>query len=155
METPIWLAECSDRLRRAYAYWHSKCDRCHMPSRADLDPVEIPDLLPHVTLVDVVPDDRRFVYRLVGTSEVDVRGRDPTGLSVAEAYFGPTPESAVQNYVTVAETKRPVFERTDFTSANGRFVDEEALFLPLSSDGIAVDMIFVVARVKDNFLATN
>ena len=152
MESPEWLADCSDRIKRAYSYWQSKCDSRHMPSRADIDPTDIPDLLPHVTLVDVVADARRFVYRLVGTSEVDARGRDPTGLSVAEAYFGPTPESAVDNYVTVSETRQPVFERADFTTQNGRYIDEEALFLPLSSDGAKVDMILVVARVKDTYL---
>jgi hypothetical protein len=73
-------------------------------------------------------------------------------LSVAEAYFGPTPESAIVNYVTVTETQQPVFERADFTTPNGRYVDEEALFLPLSSDGATVDKILVVARVKDTYL---
>lgn len=152
MESPDWLADCSDRIKRAHSYWQSKCHRCHMPSRADIDPMDIPDLLPHVTLVDVVADARRFVYRLVGTAEVDARGRDPTGMSVAEAYFGPTPESALVNYVTVMETQQPVFERADFTTPNGRYVDEEALFLPLSSDGATVDKILVVARVKDTYL---
>ena len=152
MESPNWLADCSERIRRAYAYWLSKCDQRPMPSRADLDPTEIPDLLPHVTLVDVVPDARRFIYRLVGTAEVDARGRDPTGMSVAEAYFGPTPESAVDNYVRVRETRQPFFERADYTTPNGRYVDEEALFLPLSSDGATVDIILVVARVKDMYV---
>jgi hypothetical protein len=50
-----------------------------MPSRADIDPTEIVPFLPGIMLVDVVADERRFVYRLVGTREVAMRGRDPTG----------------------------------------------------------------------------
>jgi hypothetical protein len=39
--------------------------------RADIDPTTIPrQILPGISLIDVVPDDRRYVYRLVGTGDV-------------------------------------------------------------------------------------
>ena len=105
-----------------------------MPARADIDPVEMPvRLLPCLMLVDVVPDERRFVYRLVGTGEVEVRGNDPTGKSVIEGFFGTTVEDALSWYTRCVET-------------NGRYITEETIFLPLSDDGVNVNMIMVFSH---------
>ena len=120
-----------------------------MPARADLDPLEIsPRILPGLCLVDVVPDARRYVYRLVGTGEVEVRGNDPTGKSVAEACFAPNPENALGCYDTVVESKAPLLDVEPFIAPNGRYVTEETIFLPLSSDGTHVDMVLVFSHSK-------
>src|ERR1043165_4094437 len=98
-------------LQPIYAYWAAKRGDRPMPRRADLDPSEIPArLLPGITLVDVVADPRRYVYRLVGTMEVEVRGYDPTGRSVSEAYFGENEQDATQCYDRVVETRVPALD---------------------------------------------
>jgi hypothetical protein len=131
-------------LQRIYAYWSSKRGGRAMPRRADLDPTEIPPrLLPGITLVDVVADPRRYVYRLVGTKETEVRGRDPTGKSVAEAYFGENVQDAAQCYDRVVETCAPVLDPTPFLERRRGYRGAESLFLPLSNDGVAVNMILV------------
>lgn len=118
-----------------------------MPARADLDPVEMPvRLLPGITLVDVVPDARRFVYRLVGTGEVEVRGTDPTGRSVIEGFFGPSVEDALNWYNRVVETGAPQVDAEPFVATNGRHISEETIFLPLSEDGTNVNMVLVFSR---------
>ncbi len=86
----IGVTTCHPDVRLVLDYWQQKCAGRLMPSRADIDPSELRRFLPHITLVDVVADERRFVYRLVGTSEVELRGYDPTGRPVAEAYFATT-----------------------------------------------------------------
>src|SRR4029453_6278641 len=58
---------CHETVREVADYWRSKCADRVMPKRADIDPAELKAYLPSITLVDVVPDERRFVYRLVGT----------------------------------------------------------------------------------------
>jgi hypothetical protein len=50
-----------------------------MPRRADLDPTEIPKLLPDVMLVDVLPSGR-YRYRLIGTGNARAHGVNATGL---------------------------------------------------------------------------
>ena len=35
-------------LRKGLAYWQGKCGARRMPRRGDIDPVEMPDLLPYV-----------------------------------------------------------------------------------------------------------
>ena len=86
---PDWRDTCHPDVRLVLDYWQEKCAGRLMPARADIDPGDLRRFLPHITLVDVVDDPRRFVYRLVGTSEVELRGFDPTGKSVADAYFAP------------------------------------------------------------------
>lgn len=133
-----------------YNYWQSKCGDRKMPRRADIDPAEIPPrLLPCVSIVDVVPDARRYVYRLVGTADVQVRGNDPTGKSVTEGFFGPDAEDALRCYDTVVETGEPLLDPVPFTATNGRYATEETIFLPLSEDGIHVDKILVFFAFKD------
>jgi hypothetical protein len=117
--------------------------------RADLDPVDLPPrVLPGICLVDVVPDARRYVYRLVGTGEVEVRGNDSTGKSVAEACFAPSPENALGCYDTVVETRAPPLDVEPFAAPNGRYVTEETIFLPLSNDGTNVNMVLVFSHSK-------
>jgi hypothetical protein len=138
------LKSYSANLQQIYAYWQSKRGGRPMPRRADLDPAEIPPrLLPGITLVDVVPDHRRYVYRLVGTMEAEVRGYDPTGRSVAEAYFGEDAEDATECYDRVVDTCAPVLDPTPFLERRRGYRGAESLFLPLSNDGAAVNMILV------------
>lgn len=142
-------ATCHKDTLTLYGYWLEKCGGRRMPARADLDPLEIPRrLLPGICLVDVVPDERRYVYRLVGTGDVEVRGDDPTGKSVSEASFAPSAENALGCYDTVVSTKRPLLDPEPFVAPNGRYVTEETLFLPLSNDGTNVDMVLVFSYSK-------
>jgi hypothetical protein len=133
-----------------YNYWRSKCGKRRMPRRADIDPAEIPArLLPCLSIVDVVDDARRYVYRLVGTADVQVRGHDPTGRSVIEGFFGPDVENALGCYDTVVETRAPVLDTEPFVATNGRYATEETIFLPLSDDGEHVNKIIVFFAFKD------
>lgn len=141
---------CRPETVQLYNYWRSKCGNRKMPRRADIDPSEIPPrLLPCLSLVDVVDDDRRYVYRLVGTADVQVRGSDPTGKSVREGFFGPDADDAVSCYDKVCETRAPLLDPTPFTATNGRYATEETIFLPLSDDGETVNKIVVFFAFKD------
>lgn len=134
----------SANLQLIYAYWLTKRGSRPMPRRADLDPTEIPPhLLPGITLVDVVADHRRYVYRLVGTMEAEVRGYDPTGKAVGEAYFGENAEDAMVCYDRVVEARAPVLDPLPFLERRRGYRGAESLFLPLSNDGLAVNMIMV------------
>jgi hypothetical protein len=86
------MASCHETVRKVAAYWRSKCANRAMPKRTD-------NAYPRsITLVDVVPDERRFVYRLVGTHEVASRGEDPTGKSMRGACYAESLEAALVCY---------------------------------------------------------
>ena len=143
---PDWLARASDNVRELYLYWRGKCRDGRLPRRTDIDPLDIPRLLPYLTIVEVVEDERRYVYRLVGTKEVEIRGQDPTGKSVAEAYYGPSVEEAHGFYNEVVATAQPVYDDSPFVGPDGRYNDDELLFLPLAEDGHKVSRILLISR---------
>ena len=145
---PDFIADCHQRVRAIYDYWDSKCGDRPMPRRADIDPVEIPRHLSNICLVDVVPDERRYVYRLIGTNEASMRGRDPTGCAVGEAYFGTSKQSVFLNYDAVMETHAPRLDRDPSITSDNRYICHESIFLPLSDDGEQVNMILVYTVYK-------
>jgi hypothetical protein len=146
-----WQQTCHPDMLKVLAYWQRKCGDRAMPSRADIDPLELAAYLQQITLVDVVPDDRRFVYRLVGTAEVRLRGKDPTGHAVADSFFAATPAAALNRYERVCRTCLPFYEEDDFQVVD-RYVSEANLFLPLSNDGETVNMVMVFSINRDLYL---
>ena len=138
-------------LRAIFDYWRSKRAGRKMPARSDLDPAELKTQLPSMILVDVVYDGEGkadFVYRLAGTHEVDVRGENPTGKRVAEAFFGPSLENVLGCYQSVVDRREPYLDDDYFLRDGDYFADEANIFLPLSSDGERVTMILVYTAYR-------
>jgi hypothetical protein len=138
------------RLATLYQYWQSKQGDRLMPARADIDPTEIPKLLPILLLIDVIATVS-YRYRLVGTEIVSSAGQDITGKLFDEVL----PDDAYKKYLLglvneVVESRQPLY-------AEGAFMAEKRverlvrrLVLPLSSDGTTVDMILA----GQTFMAT-
>jgi hypothetical protein len=117
-----------------------------MPARSNIDPVDLKPILPVMILIDVVPDPRRYVYRLVGTHEVEMRGSDPTGKPVEEAYYAESAEDTTYYLDRVVRTRQPVLYRGTYQPLSTRTQREDVIFLPLSNDGEAVTMIMVLGH---------
>ena len=54
------------RLTAVFDYWRGKSTGLRLPRRRDIDPVDIPKLLPILMVVEVLPSGR-YRYRLIGT----------------------------------------------------------------------------------------
>jgi len=137
------IGACHKSVQAMYDYWLAKRGSRTMPARADLDPAEIKKLPPMMVLVDVTADARRFVYRLVGTQEVAERGNDPTGKSVAEAFFGGSLEETLSCYEYVVRKRAPFCYRDPYAAPDGYIQNDDIIYLPLSDDGAGVNMILV------------
>jgi len=143
-------ASCHANVQVIYDYWLKKRGDRLMPARSDLDPADMPKhLLPGICLVDVVPDQRRYVYRLVGTADVEVRGHDPTGKSVFEGFFGPSIDDVLSNYDRVVSSRAPHVDPQHFRASTGRYVTEATIFLPLSDDGVSVNKVLVFSQSRE------
>jgi hypothetical protein len=70
-------------MRDLLDYWCRKRQCRFVPLRGDIDPAEIPRLLPWLQLYQRV-EDGRFYCRLCGTALAEAYGRDPTGRYVDE-----------------------------------------------------------------------
>ena len=134
-----------DRLRDLYRYWAEKKHNRPLPARVDLDPMEIPQLLQNIVLVDVVGEPPRFRYRLVGTAVIQALGWEITSRFIDELPLDQNyTEHLLSLYRTAVEERRPVYSEGDFAGRpfKGRW-QSCRLLLPLSRDGEAIDMILV------------
>jgi hypothetical protein len=126
------------RLRRLYDYWQSKKGDRRVPSRAEIAPEEIVDILPWVFLTERVGD--RLRYRLVGEAFREIYGDKLAGMFLDEVDFDHITAIYVGEYDTVAATFAPVARKWQFTKNDGRYLDFERLILPLSADGETINM---------------
>ena len=141
-QTPV----TDPRLEQAYYYWRDKTAGRPMPSRADIDPVEIPKLLPDVMLVERL-DDGRYRYRLIGTENARAHGINATGRFLDEVLPGPDYAAHVLAlYDECADRRRALYSECLFFSPARREPERhtKVLFLPLSPDGETVNMILVI-----------
>lgn len=118
-EPAATLAQMQDaRLSRALAWWQQKRGARRLPDRVDLDPLQIPDLLPHIVLwqreVDAAGATSGYRCRLAGTLMVEIHGYEFTGQSMAE-FHGAKNAEIQPEYDAVAATGQPHYvERTLF-----------------------------------------
>ena len=138
-----FLTVCHPLTSEIFRCWEAKRGIRQLPARADIDSADLRKHLPGILIVEVVADERHYVYRLVGTREVMARGADPTCQAVGERFFGSTRERVLGNYDYVVERRSYLLDKESFVMPDGKVGDEEALFLPLVSDGENVDQILV------------
>jgi hypothetical protein len=115
-----------------------------MPSRRDIDPLQIPaGYLPDIMLIEVSHEPRSYRYRLVGTHVVTASGEDRTGRSFEDVSFFKTNTAVMQQFEQVVNTAEPLFSLEPFTNfVTGRNTMSTAS-LPLS-DGRLVDVVLVL-----------
>jgi hypothetical protein len=136
------------RLAAIYRYWDSKRRGRTMPSRADIDPIELRFYLPQLVLLDVEGDPPRFRYRLVGTEVTRVRrgldNADPTGRFVDEVTHHQGTGAVLAHYSRVAAERRPSTDAGTYPPSPERpWLRFSRLVLPLSPDDATVNMLLV------------
>lgn len=139
------IDECRPELQELHRIWHRLRGARSMPARRDFNPAAARQLLPHLMLIDVLPDaspERRFRVRLYGTAQVDYQGADWTGYFLHEK----TDRAAADRLCLVAE--HIVASRQPWTSTGGLYwlpekpyANFQTILLPLSDDDAIVNMI--------------
>lgn len=139
------------RLRRLRDYLAAKAPHGRLPGRQHLDPLEIPDLLPYLRLVDVVPRNGgglRYRIRLVGSEVASWFGVDGTGKFIDEVFTTAVSQRIIENYGMIVATKRPQYLQSLLSLKEREHVAIERAAFPLARDGEDVDMIlFIFARL--------
>ena len=100
----------SPQITRLEAYWQGKRQGRLLPSRADIDPTEIKDLLPQIILVRIEHDPLRVKYAVIGTASAEAAGFDYTGRYLDEVSYGDgraAVEHLVEGYLRCVETGTP------------------------------------------------
>lgn len=136
------------RLEDIYRYWRSKRGKRAMPARSDLRPSELGAALRLLNLVDVFHNPLRFRHRLVGTEHVEWLGRDATGRYLDEALYGPATGEILGSLTTIVTQKRPYRRRSRLDWNNQKWLEMEAVELPLGDADGEVQMILRGAVFK-------
>jgi len=133
----------NERMQRLYDYWASRRrDDGRPPRREDIEPGDVPDLLPYVFLVDIEEAPRRYRYRLAGSEVVACFGVDMTGLTIDELDLGEKTEQIRRLYDETAASGEPHYDRYEFwTASYQQHLNYERLLLPLSSNGERIDKL--------------
>ena len=121
-----------------------------MPSRKDIEPTEIPDLLANVVLVDVTQDPLDFRYRLIGTAIVERIAFDYTGKHFTElAHQQPGRTQVWETALRICRERTPIISDIPYVGPDewvqGLSPD---LYLPLSDDGQTVNMIMGIVEFQ-------
>ncbi len=127
--------------RQLFDYWLQRSASGGLPGRSDISPADIPRLLPHLSLLDVLPDAGGFRYRLAGSRLRDIFDREVTGTVIA-----PTGQDGKAGYwftahERVVRSARPVNGAMRGTRQSSEHLVQFWLRLPLSCRGNGVDMI--------------
>jgi hypothetical protein len=129
------------RLRALKRYWDDKRGSRAMPARADLDPVEIPELLPYILLIDTAETLEEFRYRLIGTEACKGFDRDRTGARFADLPRIGCFDEVFGGYWRSFQERTPQYYHGPLASVGKGRIQFSRLTLPLSHDGNYVDMI--------------
>jgi hypothetical protein len=132
----------------AYEYWQSKCGGRAMPRRRDVDPTEIPRLLPHLQITEFVDGGKRIRYRLAGTAVVEAYGGELKGKYFDEVFAGERLKFVEDNYRLMCESKRPVLVRNRYFSPKKVPLVCHRLIMPLSDDGVVINQCLTAMRFE-------
>lgn len=133
-------------LQQGYRYWDAKRAGKRMPTRADIDPIEMPALLPHVVLLEVLRDVELglpldFRYRLMGGAVEAHLTMRYTGLRMSQIPHQRAPSRMWENFTIVAQSGTPLITQVPYIGQHKDFLAAQDLITPLSRDGGHVDML--------------
>lgn len=118
-------------------YWRSKLGGRAMPRPSDVDPADLPHLLPSLVMADYTDNPFRVRYCLVGSTHVHYSGEDFTGRFLDE--LGWSEKGFVATlHGTMYRTHAPVFGRYEWDFRESLPGFSEFGFFPLSEDGTTV-----------------
>jgi len=147
LSKPIDLS-ASPLLARLMIYWQEKRQGRAMPSRNDIDPLDVPYILGNIALVDVVPPAAKgavpsFRFRLYGANLAQRLGGDMTGKRPSDHPDSLLAEMMNQTYGQVVKTHMPGIHQRYLLGASEQVLKYLVLILPLSREGKDVDMLLV------------
>ncbi|WP_443748522.1 motility/cell cycle regulatory protein MopJ [Asticcacaulis solisilvae] len=129
-----------------FRYWKGLRRRGRLPSRADIDPMQIKRRLPTISLIDVLdpnPDSDAvyFRQRLAGTELFDAYGQEITGMTFNKIYTASEAQYWAEALSFVVENRKPNVGLSSMAWRGAKGLSLFWLRLPLASDGVNVDMI--------------
>ena len=121
-----------------YNYYIQICGEKIIPARADIKPIDIVKILPHLMLLEKKADD--FNIRLMGTRCAEVLGEN-TGKNLNH-YEGAS--DVIERLNWSMEHKKPFYHMRPLDKFNKKHTNSSALVMPLSNNNCHVNMFILV-----------
>jgi len=144
--TTAWSPDpdTDQRLVALHDYWAGLARDGAVPWRRDFQPRDIPDLLPFVFLLEVLPGEFRF--RLAGARYTEaVGGRDVTGLTTADIYPPQFRTAMLDRWAAVVREGRPLWASGPMWDTQRNFLSWRSVLLPLRVSGGAIGQLLGAA----------
>jgi len=135
-------------LHGVFEYWNEKRGDKNAPHYEQINLIELPpEVISRSVVVDVLPEGPDFICRFWGTNVVNSTGQELTGKSIKDLSPKSLSEKSYESYSQVYKTRLPIVERT-YGKAFSVESDELFLRLPMSSNGVDVDVILTAVEIQ-------
>lgn len=134
-------AQLNPKLTALHRFWEAKRGTRALPTRGDIDVIELAPWLGSLMLLQVEDGGRDFLYRVYGTTIAEYFGRDLTGRRTS-SLSAEIQRVVRAEYAEAIGNVRPYFvaRRRSVNSAHARMAK---LILPLGTDRTRVDHLLV------------
>jgi hypothetical protein len=136
-------------LQQLYTYWQALRGSRAMPSRVDIDPTQIPKILPQIIMYNV-EGPGAYTIRLVGENVRSFVGQNATGRPAGSIMNRRAAETMIHILDSVVAERAPKFRagKTHW-HPDKDYRAFEACFLPLSTDGVTINVILGAATFSE------
>ena len=144
-------------LRQFLQYWAERRGDRRCPDKGDIDPVDIPELIPDLVLYDAPDIGGTFRYRLAGERATRLLGREVRGLTHRELHEGGTSPDVAREvarvereYTWIAREFRGGFRTTRILVPDREHIRIARLTLPLGEvEGAARYLVSIMIEVPE------
>lgn len=134
----------SDIIPVALAHWGQLRGERQMPARSDIRPEDIVTVVPNMLLFDIERGPLDFRFRLVGTLVEEFMTERYTGKSMREIPHMAPPSVVFTDCMEATHGREPVHGKAPYVGPRSEFMMMESVVMPLSDDGEAANMLWVV-----------
>jgi hypothetical protein len=131
----------SQLVQLLFNHWEQQRGARFAPSWREIDPGQIRQALPYVSVADVLEQPFDVRYRLVGTAVVDAVGYEFTGRTLRSMTIATGIETWLAQYGRVVADRRPHYGVYHGVAGSDLDYKVDHVSLPLSDDGSRVNRI--------------
>lgn len=130
-------------LKELAKYWQKIKKDQPVPFRKQFNPVDVPQCLRYIVLVDVKATQPRYYVRLAGSSVNPVYHKSITGQFIENIIGKEDLESVLHQYDHTVTHWEPTYMTSTVNATNSTNMKYERVILPMTSDGSKVDKLLV------------
>ena len=134
---------------RLLSYWRELADDGQLPSFADVDPAQIPDMWANCFVLDVAGQASDPVFRTIGRELAERICADFVDKRVSDTPEGTLLHVAVSYLQEVLDKKVPISRGGEFNKPDGIRVLYRSILLPMSDDGETISGLLGAANCRE------